>query len=78
MVRGARYAYAALAWAFVVGILVQVFFIGIGLFIALIRSLDPKPGAQINPGSGVLAGHLVFLAVLLVRPTGLLGRTATA
>jgi len=33
MVRGARYGYAALAWAFVVGILVQVFFIGIGLFI---------------------------------------------
>jgi branched-chain amino acid transport system permease protein len=35
-------------------------------------------GAQINPGWGVLAGHLVFLAVLLVRPTGLLGRAATA
>jgi branched-chain amino acid transport system permease protein len=33
-------------------------------------------GAQINPGWGVLAGHLVFLAVLLVRPTGLLGRVA--
>jgi branched-chain amino acid transport system permease protein len=31
-------------------------------------------GAQLNPGWGVLAGHLVFLAVLLVRPTGLLGR----
>jgi branched-chain amino acid transport system permease protein len=35
-------------------------------------------GAQINPGWGVLAGHLVFLAVLLVRPTGLLGRVAPA
>jgi len=26
----------------------------------------------------VLAGHIVFLAILLVRPTGLLGRTAAA
>jgi branched-chain amino acid transport system permease protein len=33
-------------------------------------------GAQLNPGWGVLAGHLVFLAVMLVRPTGLLGRGA--
>jgi hypothetical protein len=28
----ARYAYVVLAWAFVVGVLVQVFFIGLGLF----------------------------------------------
>jgi branched-chain amino acid transport system permease protein len=35
-------------------------------------------GAQISPGWGVLAGHLVFLAVLLVRPTGLFARTAVA
>jgi branched-chain amino acid transport system permease protein len=33
-------------------------------------------GAQLNPGWGVLAGHLVFLAVMLVRPTGLLGKGA--
>jgi hypothetical protein len=33
VIRGARYAYAALAWAFVVGILLQVFFIGLGLFV---------------------------------------------
>ena len=32
MVRGARYAYAVLAWAFVAGVVVQVFFIGLGLF----------------------------------------------
>jgi hypothetical protein len=32
MVRGARYAYAVLAWAFVAGLVVQVFFIGLGLF----------------------------------------------
>jgi len=35
-------------------------------------------GDQVNPGWGVLAGHLVFLAVLLVRPTGLLGKAAPA
>jgi branched-chain amino acid transport system permease protein len=35
-------------------------------------------GAQISPGWNVLAGHIVFLAILLVRPTGLLGRTAAA
>jgi uncharacterized protein DUF6220 len=28
----ARYAYMVLAWGFVVGVLVQVFFIGLGLF----------------------------------------------
>jgi len=28
-------------------------------------------GAQLSPGWGVLTGHLVFLAVLLVRPSGL-------
>ncbi len=33
-------------------------------------------GFAFNPGWGILAGHLVFLAVLLVRPTGLFARTA--
>jgi len=28
-------------------------------------------GAKINPGWQLLAGHLVFLLVLAVRPTGL-------
>jgi len=32
MVRISRYVYAVLAWAFVVGLLVQVFLIGLGLF----------------------------------------------
>ena len=32
MVRGARYAFAALAWAFVAGVVLQVFFIGLALF----------------------------------------------
>jgi branched-chain amino acid transport system permease protein len=35
-------------------------------------------GAQISVGWGVLAGHLVFLAVLLVRPRGLLAGPETA
>jgi nicotinamide riboside transporter PnuC len=32
VVQGARYAYFALAWAFVAGLVLQVFFIGLGLF----------------------------------------------
>jgi Family of unknown function (DUF6220) len=32
MIRGARYAYVALAWAFVAALLVQTLFIGLGLF----------------------------------------------
>jgi branched-chain amino acid transport system permease protein len=35
-------------------------------------------GAQISPGWGVLSGHLVFLAVLLVRPRGLFARPEAA
>jgi branched-chain amino acid transport system permease protein len=33
-------------------------------------------GFALNPGWGYLAGHLVFLAVLLIRPTGLFARPA--
>lgn len=32
-------------------------------------------GAALNPGWGILAGHLVFLAVLMLRPEGLFPRT---
>jgi branched-chain amino acid transport system permease protein len=35
-------------------------------------------GAQIDPAYGVLAGHLVFLAVLVVRPSGLFPRATLA
>jgi branched-chain amino acid transport system permease protein len=35
-------------------------------------------GAQIDPASGVLAGHLVFLAVLVLRPSGLVPRAVPA
>jgi branched-chain amino acid transport system permease protein len=41
-----------------------------GLVLGVAQTL----GAQFSPGWGVLAGHLVFLAVLAFRPTGLLGR----
>jgi hypothetical protein len=34
MVRGARYAFVVLAWAFVAGVILQVFFIGLGLFVS--------------------------------------------
>jgi branched-chain amino acid transport system permease protein len=32
-------------------------------------------GFKLDPGYGILAGHLVFLAVLLLKPTGLFART---
>jgi branched-chain amino acid transport system permease protein len=35
-------------------------------------------GAQVGPAYGVLVGHLVFLALLALRPTGLLPRAVTA
>jgi branched-chain amino acid transport system permease protein len=44
-----------------------------GLVLGVAQTL----GAQISPGWGVLAGNLVFLAVLAFRPTGLLGRAAS-
>jgi branched-chain amino acid transport system permease protein len=45
-----------------------------GLVLGVAQTL----GAQLSPGWGVLAGHLVFLAVLAFRPTGLLGRAVPA
>jgi branched-chain amino acid transport system permease protein len=45
-----------------------------GLVLGVAQAL----GAQLSPGWGVLAGHLVFLAVLAFRPTGLLGREVPA
>jgi branched-chain amino acid transport system permease protein len=35
-------------------------------------------GATIAPANGVLAGHLVFLAILAFRSQGLFPRTGTA
>jgi len=35
-------------------------------------------GAQIDPSYGVLVGHLVFLGILAVKPTGLMQKVTTA
>jgi branched-chain amino acid transport system permease protein len=35
-------------------------------------------GGQINPADQILAGHLVFLALLAFLPRGLFSRAATA
>jgi branched-chain amino acid transport system permease protein len=43
----------------------------------LVLGLAQTIGAQIAPSYGVLAGHIVFLLVLAVRPTGLLRAAAT-
>jgi branched-chain amino acid transport system permease protein len=45
-----------------------------GVVLGLAQTL----GAQIDPQSGVLAGHLVFLAVLVARPGGLMPRSVQA
>jgi branched-chain amino acid transport system permease protein len=45
-----------------------------GLVLGVAQTL----GSQLSPGWGVLAGHLVFLAVLAFRPTGLLGKAVPA
>lgn len=42
---------------------------------AVILGVAQGLGAEINAGLGVLAGHLVFLAVLYFKPTGLFART---
>lgn len=46
-----------------------------GAFIgAMVLGVGQSMAFRINPGFGILAGHLVFLFVLAVRPQGLLGR----
>jgi branched-chain amino acid transport system permease protein len=43
----------------------------------MVLGITQSLGAQIDPALTLLAGHLVFLAVLAFRPQGLLtGRTA--
>ncbi len=44
----------------------------------IILGIAQQVGGQINPAYQVLAGHLVFLAVLAVRPRGLFGVRAAA
>ncbi len=40
---------------------------------AILLGVAQEIGAQINPSYQILAGHVLFLAVLAVRPQGLLG-----
>ena len=40
----------------------------------IILGVSQAIGAQIDPGWQLLAGHIVFLTILAVRPQGLLGR----
>jgi branched-chain amino acid transport system permease protein len=44
----------------------------------LILGVAQTVGSQINPADGVLAGHLVFLAVLAYRPQGILSQRSLA
>ncbi|GGU21325.1 branched-chain amino acid ABC transporter permease [Nocardioides albus] len=44
----------------------------------LVLGVAQTVGAQIDPAYGVLAGHLVFLVVLLFRPQGLLSKAVVA
>jgi len=44
----------------------------------LVLGIAQTVGAQWEPAYGVLIGHLVFLAVLILRPSGLLPRSVTA
>jgi branched-chain amino acid transport system permease protein len=45
-----------------------------GIILGVAQSI----GAQLSPGWFQLAGHLVFLAVLVIRPTGLFPREGVA
>jgi hypothetical protein len=67
MVRGARFVYVALTWAFVIGILLQVYFIGLGLF----ASSDYK---ELHATFGWLL-HLVPPFILLAAALARAGRS---
>ena len=67
MVTGARLAYAALAWLFVVGILVQVFFIGLTLFV------DEK-NVELHRNLGWIL-HLWPVLILIAAAVGRVGRS---
>jgi branched-chain amino acid transport system permease protein len=41
---------------------------------AMVLGISQSIGFRINPGFGILAGHLVFLLVLALRPQGILGK----
>ena len=41
---------------------------------AMVLGISQSIGFRIDPGFGILAGHIVFLLVLAVRPQGILGK----
>lgn len=41
---------------------------------AMVLGISQSIGFRIDPGFGILAGHLVFLIVLAIRPQGILGQ----
>lgn len=66
MTRGARYLYAGLAWAFVAGVVVQVFFIGLGLFAG-------SENTELHVTLGWIL-HLVPILILVVAAVARVGR----
>ena len=67
MVRGARYAFVALAWAFVAGVVLQVFFIGLGLFAG-------SENLELHVTFGWIL-HLFPILILLAAALARAGRT---
>jgi hypothetical protein len=68
MLRVARFVYPILAWAFVAGVVLQVFFIGLGLF-------DGSEYRQLHADFGWTILHLAPLAILVAAPVARAGRT---
>ena len=68
MIRGARYAFVALTWAFVAGIVLQVFFIGLGLFVA-------PDNLELHTTFGWAVLHLFPLLILIAAALARAGRT---
>ena len=66
MTRGARYLFAGLAWAFAAGIVVQVFFIGLGLFAG-------SDNIELHVALGWIL-HLVPILILVVAAVARAGR----
>ena len=67
MVRGARYAFLVLAWAFLAGVVVQVFFIGLGLFAG-------SENLELHATFGWIL-HLFPILILLAAALARAGRT---
>ena len=44
-------------------------------FLGIMLGVAQSVALQLDPGWGILGGHLAFFAVLLLRPSGLLPRT---